>query len=203
MFVGWSVSEQAEIDKAAAIIRSGGIVAFPTETFYGLAADPFNPLALQRIFELKMRPAEKAVLVLIDHIRRLDLLVTEVPSLYHSLMSRWWPGPLTLVFPCRMEVPPLLTGETGTIAVRISSNPLAQALVRAVGGPITATSANISGHEPAATVHEVIDQFGGKLDYVLDGGRTPGSGGSTIVYMKGDTLELVRPGVIPFEKLVI
>jgi L-threonylcarbamoyladenylate synthase len=177
-------------------LKRGGIVAFPTETFYGLAVDPFCRSALITLFELKKRSADKAILVLIDRVEQLSLLAKSVPPQYVPLMKRYWPGPLTLIFPAKKSLPVELTGGTGTIGVRISSHPLARELVQAAGIPLTATSANISGFPPPQTAQAVIEMFGPALCYVLDGGKTTGGLSSTVVGLAGDTPVVLRQGPI-------
>ena len=182
---------------AASSIKKGGIVAFPTETYYGLAVDPFNEKALQRLYELKKRPSSKPILTLVNNQNQLSLLVRSVPVQYNALMEQFWPGPLTLVFPAKPGVSSILTGNTATVGVRISSNTTAQALVTGSGIPITATSANLSGQKPASCPDEVRQQFGDQIDMVIDGGATPGGKGSTIIGTIHHKLVLIRSGVIP------
>lgn len=186
----------AQLARAVAELRRGGIVAFPTETFYGLAVDPFCRSALVALFELKQRAADKPILVLIDHIEQLSLLVKSVPQQYVPLMKRHWPGPLTLIFPAKKSLPVELTGGTGTIGVRISSHPLAGRLVRAASTPLTATSANVSGSPPPQTAQEVAAMFRPSLCYILDGGKTPGGLSSTVVGLSGATPVVLRQGPI-------
>lgn len=189
----------AALAQAAALIQRGSTVAFPTETFYGLAVDPFHRSAVARLFRLKQRPANKPILLLINDLAQLPLLTESIPPMYQSLIDRYWPGPLTLIFPAKKSLPLELTGGTGTVGVRISSHPLAQSLVEMVGAPITATSANLSGFPPAQSADEVASMFGASLDYVLDGGVTPGGLSSTIVGMSGTTLKTLRDGAIHLE----
>ena len=187
------------IEQAVEIIKEGGVVAFPTETYYGLAADPFNDKALGRIFAAKARPQHKPILNLVESRDQIPMLADGVSELLCPLMEKFWPGPLTLVFPARKNISKLLTGGTNTVGVRVSSHQVAQCLVEAMGCPITATSANISGQPAAKTALEVTRQLGGQVDLVIDGGPTPGGQGSTIVGLKGRELHLVREGVIPFK----
>ncbi len=195
-------SEQAlAVEEAAAIILEGGIVAFPTETYYGLAVDPFNCQALDRLFALKQRSLSKPVLTIIENRAQLSTISTVIPPCFNSLMARFWPGPLTLIFNARPELPPRVTAASGTIGARVSSNALAHSLVRAVGRPITATSANISGQPPALNAGRLQKIFGGGLDYILDGGSTPGGQGSTIIGCQGDELCLLRSGVVEVDQL--
>jgi L-threonylcarbamoyladenylate synthase len=178
-------------------IRKGGVVAVPTETYYGLAADPENEAALHRLFELKQRPEHKPILVLISRIEQLQGYVASIPQLYGNLIDRYWPGPLTLVFPAKTTVSPLLTGGTGTIGVRLTPHPLACRIIDLLGRPITATSANISRHEPARTALQVRMFFGDRLDFVIDGGPADEGPGSTVVSIVEGKLCLERPGRVP------
>lgn len=187
--------------KACAILRAGGVVAFPTETYYGLAVDPFNQAALSRLFALKGRAVDKPVLLIIDNPSQLFGLVAEVPSPFSILMEKFWPGPLTLVFPAVASLPEMLTGYLGTIGVRVSSHPVARQLVRAFGRPITATSANLSGHPAAVTASGVREQLGAEVNAVIDGGDTPGGQGSTVVGYQEGKVCLLRAGIIPFAEI--
>ncbi len=192
----------AELAQAVRVIRAGGIVAFPTETYYGLAADPFNEKALARLFAVKQRPASKPVLVLIHDCDQLDCLVKTKPPLFQPLMAAFWPGPLTLVFEALDRLPPLLTGNTGTVGVRVSSHSVARRLVDLFGNPITATSANISGSPPAVSATEVSRQLGDAVDMIVDGGTTRGGHGSTIVGCHNSQLVLIREGVVSFSAIL-
>jgi len=194
------VTEEA-LAQACAVLRAGGVVAFPTETYYGLAVDPFNQAALSRLFVLKGRSPDKPVLLIIDNPAQLGCLVAEIPPPFSILMEKFWPGPLTLVFPGAESLPDLLTGHGGTIGVRVSSHPVARQLVRAFGRPITATSANFSGQLAAVAASGVCDQLGPEVDIVLDGGATPGGQGSTLLGYQEGKVCLLRAGVIPFVEM--
>ena len=187
--------------QACTVLRTGGVVAFPTETYYGLAVDPFNQAALTRLFALKGRSPDKPVLLIVDNPSQLETLVAEIPPPFPLLMERFWPGPLTLVFPGAASLPALLTGNLGTIGVRVSSHPVARQLVRAFGRPITATSANLSGHSPAVGVSGVCSQLGLEVEAVLDGGETPGGQGSTLLGYQEGKVYLLRAGVISFVEI--
>jgi L-threonylcarbamoyladenylate synthase len=200
--VGLQPCSMADLNRAVAVLNSGGVVAFPTETYYGLAVDPFNPLALNHLFTLKQREISKPILTLVDDRESLLVLVQSVPAVYSALMDTFWPGPLTLIFQAKLNLPALLTAGTSTIGVRQSSHPFARQLLRAFGKPLTATSANISGRSAAIDAYEVKAQFGSKIDLIFDGGETPGIGGSTIVGLEGDKPRLIREGVIPFAEIV-
>lgn len=190
-----------DYSKAVALIKNGGIVVFPTESWYGVGVDPWNEKALQRLFTIKQRPADKPVLVLIGGEHQLDSLISSVPSLYPALMRKFWPGPLTLVFPAHPSLPETLTSGTGTVAVRFSSHPLAGELALAAG-PITGTSANLSGKNPHCTSQGVAAELEGKVDLIIDGGKTPGGKGSTIVAVDGGKLTCIREGQIPFSDVM-
>ena len=188
----------ATLQRASEIVRRGGVVAFPTETYYGLAVDPFQPAALERLFAVKLRPADLPILVLVSGPEQLGLLAASVPPLFSVLIDRFWPGPLTLVCPARADLPARLTGDTGTVGVRQSPLAAANRLIAVCGGPITATSANLSGQPPAVTAAEVFAIFGDAVDLVLDGGPAPGGLGSTLVGVRAGRLHCLRAGVVPF-----
>jgi L-threonylcarbamoyladenylate synthase len=187
-----------QIEKAVTVLRNGGVVAFPTETYYGLAVDPTIESALQRLFALKKRPRQKPILLITHAVEQLYRLTDGIPDQYQVLMDRFWPGPLTLIFNALPAVSSLLTAGTGTVGVRISSHPVADLLARQYGRPVTATSANISGREAAVSAAEVRDYFNDSVDFVLDGGRTLGGVGSTVVKYDDSTekLLLLREGMI-------
>ena len=191
---------QNEVEKVATIITAGGIVAFPTETYYGLAVDPFNEEALKGLYRLKNRQQSKPLLTLIAQCSDLDILVNKVPTVLEPFMA-FWPAPLTLIFPALHSLPAQLTGGTATIGVRISSHPVATALVKACGFPITATSANISGMTPCHQPCLIKNQFKDQLDYILDGGATPGGAGSTLIGVKKNKPVILRRGVFPSDSL--
>ena len=199
-----SASDPAALNEAARLLRQGGLIAFPTETYYGLGVDPFNVGALQRLFAVKQRQSDKAVLVLVAEQAQVNQLAAEVPAVLHRLMTAFWPGPLTLIFPGQPGLSPLLTGGTGTVGIRQSPHPLASRLLRYYGGPITATSANRSGAPPASTAAEVLESFGDKLDLILDGGPTPGGAGSTLVACdRKQQLCCLREGQVPFAEVLV
>jgi len=189
------------IEKAAQWILQGKVLAFPTETFYGLAADALDGEALQRIFMVKGREGDKPLLLLVSDRTWLPGLVKDISPQAESLMERFWPGPLTLVFEASAHMSPLLTANTGKIGLRISSHPVAQALVQVVGRAITATSANVSGQPSASEAREVFQSLGKKIDAILDGGKTPGGLGSTVVDVSGVSPKIIRQGAIPQAEL--
>ena len=184
------------IEKAAQWILQGKVVAFPTETFYGLGADALDAEALQKIFRVKQREEDKPLLLLVADQTWLPGLVKDIPPRAGPLMERFWPGPLTLVFEASPHLPSLLTANTGKIGLRISSHPVAQALVRVVGRAITATSANVSGQPAASEAGEVFRSLGKRVGVILDGGKTAGGLGSTVVDVSGASPKIIRQGAL-------
>ncbi|HUK41139.1 MAG TPA: L-threonylcarbamoyladenylate synthase [Candidatus Acidoferrales bacterium] len=183
-------------EAAADALRRGDVIVFPTETLYGLGADALNHQAVEKIFQLKGRDAKNPIPVLVDGPKMLRNVVAEIPPLARKLMDRFWPGPLTLVLPARQDLPKPLLNASGGIAVRISSQPIAMQLVQALGRPLTATSANPSGEEPARTLQEAKNYFAGKVKVFLDGGRLNSKSGSTVVEVVGDDIKIIREGDI-------
>ena len=194
-------SDPRGIKKAAQIILRGGVIAFPTETFYGLAADALTEAALKKIFQVKKREEGKPLLLLIADQSWLKGLVQNISPLAERLMNRFWPGPLTLVFNASPQLSPLLTADTGKIGIRLSPHPVTQALVQAVGRAITGTSANLSGQPGTLTAREVFQSLGESLDAVLDGGKTAGGPGSTVLDVSDPSPQIIRDGMIPRNEL--
>jgi L-threonylcarbamoyladenylate synthase len=184
------------IEKVSQIILQGGVVAFPTETFYGLGADALDSKALQKVFQIKGREDKKPLLLLVADRTWLPGLVKKISPPAQRLMERFWPGPLTLVFEASPHLPPMLTANTGKVGVRISSHPVAQALVQAVGRAITATSANVAGQPSASLASEVFQALGKQVDAVLDGGQTAGGLGSTVLDVSGILPKIIRQGAV-------
>lgn len=187
---------EAFFAEARNVLRARGVLALPTETFYALAVNPFDATALARLFALKERPADKPVLVLIAGPEMLLQVVRAVPAAAIPLMTAFWPGPLTLIFPARPDLPPLLTGGTGTIGLRHPRQPLVCRLMTALGLPLTGTSANRSGQEPLTTAAEIARKFGGEVDLILDAGPCPGGLPSSIADVTVSPPRLVRAGAI-------
>ncbi|HHB74922.1 MAG TPA: threonylcarbamoyl-AMP synthase [Desulfobulbus sp.] len=190
------------MDQAVLLLKRGKLVAYPTESWYGLAVDPFNRGAVDRLYAVKQREKSKPLPTLVSSRAQLDLLARDIPSCYRALMEKFWPGPLTLVFPAHLHIPTCLTAGTGTVAVRYSSHPVAAGLAEAFGRPITATSANISGRDPQDTAQGVAGCLGAEVDMILDGGRTAGICASTVVSCLEGTLTCVRPGRIAFSEVM-
>jgi len=186
----------AALAEAAAVLRRGGLVAFPTETFYGLGAAALSAAGGRRIFEVKGRPEAKPLLVLVDGVAMVDVVAREIPSAARALMSAHWPGALTLVLRARDEVPVEVTGGSGTVGVRLSAHPVARALVAALGAPVTAPSANPSGAAPPTTASGVLAYFRERIELVLDGGATDGGEPSTVLDVTVDPPRLIRAGAV-------
>ncbi len=189
------------ITKAANLIKSGGVVAIPTESFYGLAVNPTDIKAIHRLFDVKKRRGDRPILILIPSVKLLDQYVIHVPEIARPLMNAFWPGGLTLIFEAKPNLPRELTSGTGRVGVRLSSHPIATALAQVLGAPITGTSANISGQPPCSSAKEVFQQLGEKVDLILDGGETAGGKGSTVLDVTIDPPVVVREGMVSREQI--
>jgi len=185
-----------DIEKAVEILRGGGVIAFPTDTVYGIGADAFNALAVKRVFEIKNRPMNLPLPLLISSTEQLSVLAGDISELAWFLIKRFWPGGLTLILPKADSLAPHL-GSGSNVGVRQPNHPVCLALIQRLGNPIIGTSANISGRPAALTASEVREHLEGKLDFVLDGGRCPGGKESTIVDVTGEQPIILRPGIIP------
>jgi L-threonylcarbamoyladenylate synthase len=190
-----------QVERAALIIRKGGIVAFPTETVYGLGADAFSPVSVARIFEVKRRPFFDPLIVHIAEAEDLFRLASEVPSDAAKLSERFWPGPLTLVLPKRQEVPDIVTAGLSTVAVRVPDHPMALRLIELSERPIAAPSANLFGCLSPTRAEHVRDQLGETPDMILDGGPCRVGVESTIVAFYQDGVRVLRPGGVPLEDI--
>ncbi|HKV05636.1 MAG TPA: L-threonylcarbamoyladenylate synthase [Candidatus Acidoferrales bacterium] len=189
--------ERHVIDYAASFIQRGRIVSIPTDTFYGLCADPFNLFAIERLFQVKGRPETRALPILVNSVEQAVTLVREVPDIFLTLANRFWPGALTLVVEATHRLPLKVTGNTGRVALRWADSRIATALIEAAGGPVTGTSANLSGHPSCSNVTEIVEQLGDRVPLILDGGDTGGTLASTIVRVDGDNWSIAREGAIP------
>lgn len=186
---------RAALRTAADTLRAGGVVALPTETFYGLAVAALDAGSVRRIFELKGRPDSKPLLVLVDSVAMTETVAHVTPSA-RDLMTRYWPGALTLVMPARATVPSVVTAGTGTLGVRLSSHPVARGLVELLGEPVTAPSANPNGLAPPTTATGVLDHFPEGVDLILDGGPTRGGEPSTVLDLTVDPPRVLRQGAV-------
>jgi len=186
---------------AAEIIRSGGLVAFPTETVYGLGCDALNPDAAAKVFEAKQRPVFDPLIVHLTDQLMVETVAKNIPSSATVLMDAFWPGPLTLILPKQPGVPDLVTAGLPTVAVRIPDHPVAQALIRESGTPIAAPSANPFGYVSPTTTQHVLDCLDDRIDLILDGGPCPVGVESTIVSLTGAKPQLLRPGGLSLETI--
>lgn len=189
-----------EIQYALEILQDGGLVAFPTDTVYGLGALAFDDTAIENIYKAKDRPIEKAIPILIGDMDDLDKVADEIPRMAHILASRFWPGPLTCIFPKKQTLPPAVSA-TSTVAVRVPDHADARALLRAAGA-MAVTSANISGQPNPSTAQEVYDQLNGRIPLILDGGKTRGGVPSTLVDCTGEKPVVLREGPISLHELL-
>lgn len=190
-----------QIEEAAEIIRTGGLVAFPTETVYGLGGNALDPTASAKIYAAKGRPSDNPLIAHIADRGDLQELVSEIPAAAEKLMELYWPGPMTLVFPKTDKVPYSTTGGLDTVAVRMPSHPVARALIRAAGVPIAAPSANVSGRPSPTKAEHVLEDMDGRIDMILDGGEVGIGLESTIIDVTGEVPSLLRPGFISEEML--
>jgi len=189
------------VDYSARLIRAGKVVAVPTDTLYGLAADPFNLAAVNEIFRIKQRTAGRPVPLLVASLEQAIELTVYPADLLLELAKRFWPGPLTVVVPASPQIPLRITAHTGKLGLRWPRAPLVEALIAATGRPVTGTSANLSEHLPGTTAEEVDRQIGDALPLIVDGGPTPGGVASTVVELVGERIRLLRPGGIPASAL--
>lgn len=193
--------EENLLREAVAMIREGAICAYPTETFYGLGVDVTNDAAMKRLFDLKRRDYGNPIAVIVSDRSMLTTIVRDVPEQAQPLMAVFWPGPLTILFRTNAYISRQLTTNTGKIGIRISSHPVATALVRYLGRPLSTTSANLSGFPPSTHPKHLQSYFGDKIDLVIDGGELPPSLGSTVVDVTEEKLAVIREGVIPVEMI--
>jgi L-threonylcarbamoyladenylate synthase len=185
-----------EIARAIEVLRRGGVVAFPTDTVYGLGASIFLPRAVERVFELKGRSRRQPLPVLVSSLDQVAGLAS-MPPQAAALADRFWPGGLTLVLVALEAAPGLVTAHSGKVAVRLPRHPIPLALIAGLGAPITGTSANLSGHPPARTAEEVREQMRDRVDLVLEGGPPPEGRESTVVDVTGKAPLVLREGAIP------
>ncbi len=191
--VSGDVPDPSAIAEAARVLRSGGLVAFPTETVYGLGADVTNPKAIERLNQVKGRPPEKPYSLHLHSADQVRALVPSIPPMAHALMKRFWPGPLTLVLP----------GPGGkTVGFRLPDHPIARAFLKACDVPVAAPSANRSGSPPPTDAQEVVAALNGSVDCLLDGGPTQLGRESTVVEIIGDRVEIRREGAIPRDTIL-
>lgn len=192
-------SSPEAIAQALEVLRAGGLVAFPTDTVYGVGALAFDQRAIESIYKAKDRPMEKAIPVLIGDSGDLEKVAIDIPSRARQLAAHFWPGPLTILVPKRSDLPEAVSA-TSTVGVRVPDHAVALTLLRAAG-PLAVTSANISGAQSPVTAQEVYEQLGGRIALIIDGGRTPGGVPSTLVDCTTPDLQVLREGPISLEEL--
>ncbi len=185
---------------AADWLRQGGVVAFPTDTVYGVGVDAFNGTAIERLYEAKQRPFSKGIPILLADWTDLDKVARDVPAFARHLIDRFWPGPLTLIVPRHPDLPAIISPNDG-IAVRLPACDTARTLIRAAGGAVAATSANRSGQEPAQSGAEAMEKLMGLVTAVLDDGPAPGGTPSTIIDCMNEQPRILRAGPIAAAEL--
>ncbi len=183
-------------------IKAGQVVGMPTDTFYGLAADPLNLRAVDLIYEVKTRSRHKPLSLLIESVEQAEYLAAwPLCEAFYSITDKYWPGPLTIIVKASSRLPLKVTANTGNVALRVPAARIPVEVIRAAGVPITATSANISGASECTTAEGVRQQLGGRLNLIVDGGTSPRDVASTIVDMSGDKTTILRQGAIPETEL--
>ncbi len=195
------IKPPVDADRLRRVFNEGGVIAYPTETFYALGVNPFDTTAVTRLFALKGRSFSSPIALVISDTGMLSTVAAKVPGAAARLIEGFWPGPLTIVFNALPSVPPSLVAGTGTIGVRVSASSTARSICRVLGSPLTATSANPAGSKPPVTPAGVLDYFDGSLDVLVDGGELSGVLGSTIVDVSGEEIRVVREGEIPSEEV--
>jgi len=190
----------SELSEAAYLIQQGGLVAFPTETVYGLGASVFLPEAIQKIFQVKGRPQDNPLIVHISDFNQLDLIVQEIPPAFFQLAEFFFPGPLTILLPKKETVPTIVSANLPTIGVRMPAHPLARQLIEKVGVPLVAPSANLSGKPSSTTAQHVLEDFQGMIEGVLDGGPCLYGIESTVITLLPQPL-ILRPGAISRQQI--
>jgi len=190
------------VQKAAGFLRVGNVISYPTETFYGLGVDITNEKAIKKLYELKRRDYSLPIAMLVADKAMIEDYIGPVNESVTNLIKAFWPGPLTILFPAGPKISKSLTTNTGKIGIRISSHPVATAIVREFGKPITTTSANLSGYPPSLTTRHVQKYFKDKIDLIIDGGESEPSRGSTVIDVSEDTMAIIRDGAIPAEKVI-
>lgn len=189
------------LEQAARTLQNGGLVAFPTETVYGLGAVYNNEPALLKVFAVKGRPADNPLILHIYHLDQLNQIVSSISPAAERLIQRFWPGPLTLIFPKKAEVSPVVTANLNSVAVRMPSDPAARELLRLTGIPVAAPSANLSGKPSPTHGEHVINDLLGKIELIIDAGQCPDGVESTVLSLMGEEPVILRPGTVTREQL--
>lgn len=197
------VPEISLVKYAADQIRSGEVLGMPTDTFYGLAADPFNLRAVDKVYEIKTRSRHKPLSLLIGNVEQAEELAKDLPDEFYALARKFWPGPLTIIVKAGSKLPLKVTANTGNVAIRVPNAKIPLAVVTAAAIPITATSANLSGASECTTAEQVRDQLHGRINVIVDGGTSPRDVASTIVDLTDDGARwrVIREGAIPADQI--
>lgn len=198
-----SQPEPSLVSYAAARIRQGQVLGMPTDTFYGLAADPVNLRAVERIYEIKSRSRHKPLSLLVESVDQATELARNVPDVFQQLAEKYWPGPLTIIVKASSRLPLKVTANTGNVALRVPDAPIPKAIIREIGFPITATSANLLGLAECTTAECVREQMGDRISIIVNGGRTQRDTPTTIVDLSGNAMQwqIIREGAIPAEEI--
>jgi L-threonylcarbamoyladenylate synthase len=197
-----AASWRQQIEQGVAVLKKGGLVAFPTDTVYGLGARYDDEQAVARIYRLKKRPLDMPLPLLLADTDQIDKVAVNVPPIAWLLAGRFLPGALTLVLPKAAAVPDVVTGGGDTVAVRVPDHPVPLGLIRGVGEPIIGTSANLNGQPSAVSADEVRTQLGDGVDYIIDGGRCPGGRESTVVDVTGQVPKVIREGAVSWQDIM-
>ena len=184
------------INEGARVVLSGGLVVFPTETVYGVGCSASNEKAVARIYRVKRRDRDKPLALLLADIEEVEILARDIPSYAKELMNRYCPGPITLIFTASENVPAFLRNESNTIGLRIPDNKVSLELIRSIGSPLAATSANVSGSTSPSTAREAMVEIGEEVDMIIDGGNTPLKLPSTVVDVTGERPIVLRQGIV-------
>ncbi len=195
------VDQPHALERALELLRQGQVIALPTDTVYGVAADGLNPDAIEQLYAVKERPRDKAIPLLLASSDDLEQVAAEVPEGARILAAKFWPGALTLVVRARANVPPILRAEGDSVAVRVPDHPVPRELARLLGRPLAATSANISGGRDPSTAQEVEAQLSGRLPLILDGGKVGGGVPSTVIDVSVTPLRVLRQGALQLEEI--
>jgi len=193
--------QREDVERAAAILRRGGLLGIPTETVYGLGADGLNEKAVSAIFQAKGRPQDNPLILHIPHADWLERYCRDIPAVAYALAERFWPGPLTMILPRRENVPDVTTAGLDTVGVRCPDHPVTLAIIRAAGVPVAAPSGNISGRPSPTCARHMVEDMDGRIDGIVDGGACGVGVESTIVDLTGPVPRLLRPGGLPLEQL--
>jgi len=194
-------ADQSHLGAIARVLKGGGVIVYPTETFYGLGANCFDEKAVRRVYRIKQRPLSKPLPVVVSDLDMIREIVLEIPPAFEPLISDFWPGPLTLVLKASPRVPQELQGPSGSIGVRLTGHKWLRSLVEHASFPVTATSANISGGEDVVDPEKATQLFDQKVDLIVDGGETKGLLPSTVLDLSGKKPRIIREGAIPLLQL--